>query len=710
MADAATLTKDEAVDAVLSDKAIADENWQRYQYALDRGHDVFCREIRRLEDMYFGGGKQWEASDKEVLHEQRRMPIEINKIMPAVNAAVGYQIANRMDIAFQPRGGLATQELANTLSKVAMQIADNCELHWKETQVYSDGLIQRRGFFEIRIDFDDSMRGEVRIDDLDPMDVMPDPDAKGYDPDTWGDVTTSRWYTLDEIEQRYGKKARDKAEAYASTGSEPDHGDDDDTGQPRSKFGDQDTGTFEAIRRDKNLTRLRVIDRQKFVRQLVQVIVTPDTGDIRVVEGMDEAKVQEQIARGGILTKRMARRVRWIVTTYDTTLHDDWSPYPFLTIVPYFAYFRRGRGVGMVDNAVGPQTALNKGVSQYIHIINTAANSGWVVEENSLTNMTTDELENVGAKTGVVIEYKKGSTPPKKIDPAQIPTGLDRIIDRLDVALQENTVPDSARGVDNDTLSGVSRQSKQFAAQQQLAIPIDNLGRTRKMLASRILWCIQNYYDEERVFRITKQNPETGEDEEESLTVNQWDETTGAFLNDLTIGEYDVVISERPMQVTFENGQFEQVKAMRELIGPKLPDDVIVRASSLADKNEVIRRMAKSTDKPDPAAEAAIELTKAQARKADADATAKAVETQFSGVQTAQVIAATPATAPLADSLLRSAGYVDHDAAPIIPTVPAGLDHIAPEPNTNPLTPANPAHADVGMNAGIETPAADSVR
>lgn len=62
---------------------------------------------------------------------------------------------------------------------------------------------------------------------------------------------------------------------------------------------------------------------------------------------------------------------------------------------------------------------------------------------------------------------------------------------------------------------------------------------------------------------------------------------------------------------------------------------------------------------------------------------------------------------------LRSAGYQDMDAAPIVPSPPEGMaapaDPGVPA-NTNPMTPANPqapASPAVGMNQGIETPAAD---
>ncbi|NKF21584.1 genomic island protein [Solimonas marina] len=706
MADGSDTTL--APSDVIAEKLIADENWQRYEYLRGRGHDDYCREVRRLEEYVLGGGKQWTEADKEVLREQGRLPLEFNEIMPAIKAAAGYQIANRMDISFQPRGGMATQELATVLSKVAMQVADNNEYHWIESDVFLDGMIQRRGFFEIRIDFDDSMRGEVRIDNLDPMDVMPDPDAKSYSPDKWADVTVSRWLTLDEIEQRYGAEARAKAESGSnapsnSAAGEADFGDDESSSESRNKFGDKNSGNYgvyDALSRDRNMMRVRIIDRQKFVYQLAQVIVSPDTGDVRVVEGLDPEQIQQYTANGGILTKRMARRVKWTVTTYDAVLFDDWSPYPWFTIVPYFPFFRRGQSRGMVDNATGPQDALNKLGSQFIHTVNSTANSGWMVEENSLTNMTTEELAESGGKTGVVIEHKRNQKP-EKIQPNQIPNGIDRMIDRLMSLLKENTVPDAARGLEGQEKSGIAIQSRQHAAQQQLSVELDNLARTRKLLAARLLWLVQTYYDDERLFIISKQDPETGEPDDETLAVNTPDPATGEIMNDLTIGEYKVVISEVPMQVTFENGQFEQAMRMKEE-GVPIPDDVIIRASTLADKAEILRRMAASAGKADPMTKAKTDLTNAQARKTDADATASAVEAQFSAIQTAQVIAQTPATAPLADQILGSAGFVDRDAPPIIPNAPAGIEHVAMPQNTHPLFPAHPEHAAVGADAGIE--------
>jgi len=435
-------------------------------------------------------------------------------------------------------------------------------------------------------------------------------------------------------------------------------------------------------------------------------------GDIRPMTG-DEAP--EQIAkmqgRGIQIVKRRMKRVRWIVSTVDTLLFDKWSPYDRFTIVPYFPYFRRGNTRGMVDNAVSPQMILNKAASQAIHIINTTANSGWQMEQDQLVNMTSADLSENGARSGIVLERKKGTRPLEKINSNSMPSGMDKLIGISTKAVQDVTVPDSLRGVVEGPESGIAIQSRQHASQQILSVPLDNLTRTRHMLAAWIEYAITKYYDSERIFRITRTDPKTGKEESELMTVNQFVPETGEYLNDLTIGEYDIVITDQPMQVTFENSQFQQVMEMRKE-GVGIPDQFIIKHSNVTDKAEMIEAIeATSQQQSDPLTDAKVELTKAQTRKTDAEAVNKGVEGMYSSVQSAQQIAMVPELAPMADQMYKSAGGVDHDAPPIVAGPPNGMpvapgdelaqaEQAAPT-NTNPLTPANPA---VGMNAGIEKP------
>ena len=700
----------------------ASRNWERYEYGRTRGHRDYCAQARRCERFFLGGGEQWDEADLAILKSQGRPAYEFNEVMPSINAAIGYQIHNRMDIAFKPRGGNADQLQAEIRSKIAMQIADDNKLHWLETQVFGDGIIQQRGYFDIRMDFADNLQGDITVSTLDPLDVIPDPDAKSYDPDDWADVVVTRWLTYDDVEQQFGKDKRTAVENFKADDS--DFGDDGDS-EPRNKFGDVNSGAaYDSQYSDAQVRRVRVIDRQRWVYTLTKVGVWPETGDVRVIEDESPEAIAEMQAKGVIITKRMQKRIKWTVSTYDITLHDDWSPYKHFTVVPYFAYFRRGKTRGMIDNAIGPQEALNKAVSQFVHIINTSANSGWVVEENSLTNMEVGDLETIGAKTGLVLEHKQGSAAPQKIQPNAVPTGVDRLIDRATNALKDATVPEAMRGINSPEVSGIAIQSKQFASQQQMATPLDNLSHTRHLLAVRMLDLMQQFYTAQRVFRITETNPMTGKPETKELAINEFDPVSGAYTNDMTEGEYDVVISEQPLAATFEDTQFQQALELRKA-GVPVPDDVVIRHSNLTDKADILSRM-DGQKQADPLAEAKAALLAAQTDKVRADiidvnnaAIKKSIETQFSAMQAAEVIATTPQTAPIADELMMAAGYqrpTPGGVDPNFPTVatlglqpvaggmPPGADSTTFEPL--PLT--RPATPGVGKQRGIETQRADS--
>ena len=233
-------------------------------------------------------------------------------------------------------------------------------------------------------------------------------------------------------------------------------------------------------------------------------------------------------------------------------------------------------------------------------------------------------------------------------------------------------------------------------------MPLDNLAYTRQLLATRILKLIQRYYDSYRVFRITETDPMTGKPKEEVLEINKFDPETGSYLYDVTVGEYDVVITEQPMQVTFENSQFQQAIDMRRE-GISLPDATVIRYSNLSDKHKILADMeGAGAPPPDPRAEAEAALKAAQAEKTKAETVkvgAETVEvrgrTMYSAMQSAQVLQQMPGTAVVADQMLGSQGFQDQDAGPAVAAM-SEMPMDAPQPdlipqNTDPLTPTSPA-------------------
>lgn len=699
----------------------AGANYLRADYARGRGHRTYIAQARRNERFYLGAGEQWERDDKATLAESGRKPVEDNQIMPMVNTAIGYQIANRMDIAVRPRGHGADDVLATAVGRLLKYMADSTQLHWRETEVFADGMIKQRGYFDVRMSFEDNILGKAVAGSLDPEDVIPDPDARSYDPADWGDVTIDRWYTLIHIEQLFGKAAMNAVKTFCEPDATAVLSNAD--GHDRNRFGPEGAGdlAYYSELGDSSTQLYHVVERQYRTYELTQCAVWP-TGDIEVADGLTKEQLDGLAKQGAMLVKRMHKRVKWIVSTRNVLLFDDYSPYPWFTIVPFFPYFRRGKTRGMVDNAIGPQECLNKALSQMSHILNTAANSGWKIEQNSVTNMTVREFEQKAAQNGLIIEYKQNATKPEKIEPSQVPTGIVEYIAQMKASLVSSTGMDEAltsSGPMNE-MSGVAYQARQYAAQQKLAVPLDNLARTRYMLGQRLLDLGQMFYDTPRLLRITEMDA-FGKEKTTELAINQpviGDDGEIEYLNDMTVGEYDLVISEQPMQITFDNSQFEQVKSLAVDFGYKLPPRVAIRYSSIAEKEEVASAIeAENAAQPNPIDEAKAELAKAQAAKTVAETVNKRIEAVYSATQAGAQIAAMPQIASLADEILQSGGFEDQNAAPIIPQVAAGAgltqaapaqplvdpnDPNGPAPtNTNPLTPSNPG---VGLNAGIEAP------
>jgi hypothetical protein len=594
------------------EQEITNSQWARYERARDNGHLEYVWMAQRCDDYY--RGEQWDQEDEAQLENEGRPALTINTILPTVNTILGEQSTRRADIQFKPRRG-GDADVAHTLTKLYMQIAENNKLDWVEQQVFSDGLIMDgRGYFDVRMDFSDHVEGEVRVTAKDPLDILIDPDAKDADPKTWNEVFETKWMTLDEIEELYGKQKADRLLFVAENGMtfgadsveyhETRFG---DTENSNEYFGDSIPGDDEY----RNVKSLRVIERQHKKLSRASFFVDPDTGDQRQCPDEWNERKCKKFAKEYNLTliSKVIRKIRWTVTCDQVVLHDDWSPYNQFTIVPFFCYFRRGRPFGVVRNLLSPQEQLNKIASQELHIVNTTANSGWMVESGSLVGMTADDLEEHGAETGLVLEYARGTTPPQKIGANQIPTGLDRIAQKAALNIKTiSGVNDSMLGTDSAEVSGIAIQAKQNRGAVMIQVPLDNLRKARQYLAEHILNLIQTFYTEQRVIQVTNESDPLQPREE--MIINQ-ETPEGQVINDLTLGEYDVIVATAPARDSFDEVQFAEAISLRQ-VGVAVPDDAIVEYSHLAKKGELAKRIRTLTGQEPPTPEQAEAMAQQQ--------------------------------------------------------------------------------------------------
>ena len=593
----------------MSQKTIVDETWNRYQQLRDNGHFEFCAKFDRCKNFFIGN--QWNAGDLAILKAVRRPALTINKIISTLSNVLGEQIFQRTDIAFQPRNQGATEQVAEALTKVFMQISDNNQLPWVRSDVFLDGVFSSRGFIDARMEFDDSLRGEVRITQLNPKNVLIDKDADSYDPDKWNDVIVTKWLTPDDIELAYSasaaKQLRDRGSNYAPYGY--DSVDDD-----RDRFGGRVTvAAYSSADASANLSRnIRVLERQHRKLDRVEHFIDTKTGDmVPIPTEWDRDRISKYLADSPDIgvKRKLVKRIRWTVVADGLVLHDEWSPYQHFTVVPYFPYFVYGATVGLVENLLGPQELLNKVSSQELHVVNTTANSGYIVRSGNLTNMSIGELETRGSQTGIVIEVKELEGI-EKIQPNQTPTGLDRISYKAEEHIKTiSGVSDYQLGSAREDVAAKSVLANKQSGQTNLAKPMDNLARTDALLARNVLAMIQAYYTEERLVTITTDRLAR---KTEQMVVNEVT-PEGEILRDLSLGEYSVVVTSQPERDTFEDSQFDQAVRLRTEVGVQVPDRFIIQSSRLKNKSDIITALEGDKDSPEAQAAAALE---ARAREA----------------------------------------------------------------------------------------------
>ena len=614
--------------------------WNRYTWARDNGHMAFSQKADKCEAFF--RGDQWDPADKAKLRMQRRPALTINKILTTLANVMGEQIYNRSEISFRPRSG-SPDKVAEALSKVFKQISDSTQLDWKRSDMFADGVITSRGFLDMRIDFDESMQGNIVFDNLNPKNVVIDPDATEYDPDKWNEVFHTKWMTVDDISVLYTKEDADLLKNRQESGTP--FGYDSIVDRMRDRFGSPLTSSaamstlyggpsgvgaagvatggggmptgLGSLYDEPGVSRnIRVIERQ--YRKLDnQKFFVATSGDMRPIPlDFDRNRIAMFVDQLGFtVIKKLVPRIYWDVVADDVSLYSDWSPYKHFTIVPYFPFFRHGRTIGLVENLIDPQELLNKVTSQELHIVNGTANSGYYVRAGALVGMSPEELETRGAETGIVITVqgeKSIAESIEKIKPNPVPSGLDRISNKAEESIKNiSGVSDSAQGMDREDVAAKAIQAKRQAGQTNMAKPMDALVRTDYIIARNAVDLIQDFYTEERILDICNDRT-TGQTEQ--LVINQVvQNNVGAYIkNDLTMGQYDVIISSVPQRETLEDSQFEQALSMKKE-GVAIPDKVLIESSRLRDKKNILAQMDAATNTPQAQEQAALAIAQQRA-------------------------------------------------------------------------------------------------
>ena len=505
---------------------------------------------------------------------------------------------------------LADAQLRNMMWMHVQQMND---FDYLESAVYEKGLIMGRGYYDIRVEFDENLQGDVRITSPRSQDVILPPSNEHYDSKDWPEVTIRRWASPNDIEAKYG---REKAEAVFRS-PVPDFYDFED------RFMEQQMGRMPYYKHyhldEKNLRPHRshlMLDRQYFVVKNKEHFIDLATGDTsEIPETWDRNRIAAflESVPGVSTVKRNVKTVRWDVTCGNVVLHSADSPYKWLTIVPFFPSFVDGISMGAVETLIDPQMMYNKITSQELHIINTTANSGWKVRRGALKNMSIAELEQVGAKSGFVAELDDIAAM-EKITPNSTPQGHDRLSFKADQIMRSlSGVSNQGRGFAREDVAGEAIMANQAAQDINFAGWLGNLHFSKVLVARRAMDCVQTFYTETREILINKGTAMAPEIQ--SVTVNQPAGPATAdgqplpptLQNDLTRGKYSCVLVPSPMRTSMSEGDFKLLLEMRNL-GIGIDDKLLIELSPAINKTQIMEKLV--GDSNAQAAEAAAQQTR----------------------------------------------------------------------------------------------------
>lgn len=457
---------------------------------------------------------------------------------------------------------------------------------------------------------------------------------------------------------------------------------------------------------------------------------------VMLIEAWHREPTMERTGMGAAAIDRVRMKMSVTIMTERHILLDQDSPYKHnkFPFVPFWCYRRKRDnapyGVGRAIR--GPQDSLNKRMSKVQHIL---ANSQMIAEADAFDDeiMTAEEArEEFSAPDGLVLLAKNGLNKLKTDRQNDVADSHVRLID-ADTAIIRNAagVTNENLGRDTNATSGVAVQKKTEQGGILTAEIFDNLLLARQSEGEIVLSLIEQYYNQEKVFAVTGERSKR-----EYTTINRFDPVTGQVLNDITARRCDFVIGEQNWKQTLQQAAAESMMNLMSQLAPTNPQvvtallDVAVELFDLPNKTLVLQRIRSVTGMTDPnekptpeeeaqraeadqqkaqeremqaaALRAKTDLDIARAAREQAETVLKRIESMFSAMQSAQIITATPQTAPVADKIALSAGFQDQDVAPIIPEyqgMPA--PDLVPS-NTHPMFPGNPQSPSEGMMNGLE--------
>lgn len=510
--------------ATTEDLTLDDELEEIYQLRKDAAKHQATWRREAKESFEFRDGDQWDSTDRALLEEQRRPVVTFNRCKPIISSVVGHEIGNRQELRFKPR----TMDDAQTnevYTEAARWVLDRCDAEDEESDAYEDAITCGMGWTEIRVDYEEEPDGKIIKERLSPLEMRWDPGARKANLADAKWLMREQWLDISEARERWPEH-RDAIEPMADVLADDEWIEEHDATHAWQYSQDQAFW-------DPKSNKVLVITYQHREREPYWRIGDTESGKVVELTPERYERLRDRIERLGAPA---VRQHRWVykqkIIIGQTIVEEGDAPGDGVFSFHVITGARdeaHGTWYGLMRAMHDPQVWANKFFSQSMHIFNSNAKGGLLVEEGAVNDKR--EFEENWASPEGVNYVNDGAIAGGQImqkDLGGYPTALDKLMAFAISSIRDvSGVNLELLGMANREQAGVLEVERKKAALVVLAPLTNSLRRYRKISGRALLAFIHRYVPEGTIMRATNRDP-------------------SVFYRDEDVTKYDVIVDTAP--------------------------------------------------------------------------------------------------------------------------------------------------------------------
>jgi len=703
---------------------------------------------------------QWREEDAQVLMARGQAPLVFNESRQTIDWMAGMQKRMRTDFKILPREA-NDQQGAEAKTKVFKYVSDANLEQWHVSRAYKQAVTGGLGWLEEGINTDPTQE-QIYVGSEDWRNVFRDSRCLDFDINRSGRYLFRKKRTDLDYAVALFQHAKDHLRQMSSGTLESLDRQDDIWYLGERLTGSTDIGALwdrlPGRYRDRSAYiggpgaadrgRRLAVDLMECWYRVPQPAQFFRAGPLRGQEfdPRNPGHAQIQSDRWAI-QQAVVMRMRVMIATESAPIWDGKSPFKHQSflLVPVWGY-RRGRDgmcYGLMRGMRDLNDDINKRASKSLH----AASSNRMTYEKGAFD-DPEQAREEAARPDMALEVN-GSLQRVRFEKPSADMQMNMELLSFDREMMRNVggVTQANLGQDSRAISGKAIGLQQDQGSLTTSELPDNLRLARQIAGRLRLAHIEQFMTQPQVIRILGDASPI-----EWMPVNQ-EQPDGSVLNDLAASQADFIIAERDYRESFAQAAMEEMMELLGKIATYAPQvvmnvlDLVVDSAEIRNKDEWVARIRALNGQRDPTKRPTPEEQQAQAEKdaiakeqqqlgmeqlrlsleelrakigkLDTEALLKRVESMYSALQAAQIVALTPGVAPVADTIAAGAGFKDQGGQdPNIPAPAGGVPGVAPGQPGLPGNQVNPdraattegaplpdtAHGLDGVRGGIQTP------